>query len=144
MDTPSVKRLATNPLLLTILVLIYENVGKLPNRRAKLYETCTQTLLESWRQEQTERKRSYDDLARERADRDARGSGPGVLAARTLSWRRGAARRVRDQLRAILMQEMKAMSRMTRRKSPDRLLDYANCEAGLLCERGRGATASST
>ena len=48
MDTPSVKRLATNPPLLTILVLICENVGKLPNGRAKLYETCTDTLLPEW------------------------------------------------------------------------------------------------
>ena len=34
MDTPGVQRLATNPLLLTILVLISENVGKLPQNAA--------------------------------------------------------------------------------------------------------------
>jgi len=50
---PSVRRLATNPLLLTILALIHENVGRLPNRRIKLYEICAQTLIESWRQAQT-------------------------------------------------------------------------------------------
>ena len=53
MEVPSVRRLATNPLLLTILALIYQNVGKLPNRRIKLYEICAQTLIESWRQVQT-------------------------------------------------------------------------------------------
>ena len=50
---PSVRRLTTNPLLLTILALIHENVGKLPNRRIRLYEICAQTLVESWRQAQT-------------------------------------------------------------------------------------------
>ncbi|MFZ1397109.1 MAG: SUMF1/EgtB/PvdO family nonheme iron enzyme, partial [Candidatus Promineifilaceae bacterium] len=49
----SVRRLATNPLLLTILALIHETVGKLPNRRIELYEICAQTLIESWRQAQT-------------------------------------------------------------------------------------------
>ncbi len=50
---PSVRRLATNPLLLTILALIHESVGKLPNRRIELYDICAQTLVESWRQAQT-------------------------------------------------------------------------------------------
>jgi formylglycine-generating enzyme required for sulfatase activity len=53
MAAPSVRRLATNPLLLTILALIHENVGKLPNRRIRLYEICAQTLIESWRRAQT-------------------------------------------------------------------------------------------
>jgi hypothetical protein len=53
LESASVRRLATNPLLLTILALIHENVGRLPNRRVRLYETCAQTLIESWRQAQT-------------------------------------------------------------------------------------------
>ena len=51
----SVLLLATNPLLLTILVLIYENVGQLPNRRVKLYHICAQTLISSWRQTQKDK-----------------------------------------------------------------------------------------
>jgi len=35
------------------LALIHENMGKLPNRRIKLYEICAQTLIESWRLAQT-------------------------------------------------------------------------------------------
>lgn len=50
LSTASVRRLATNPLLLTILALINENVGRLPNRRIKLYEIAAQTLIECWRQ----------------------------------------------------------------------------------------------
>ncbi len=55
MGEDSVLLLATNPLLLTILVLIYDNVGQLPNRRVKLYHICAQTLIASWRQAQTDR-----------------------------------------------------------------------------------------
>lgn len=45
---PGVKRLAVNPLLLTILALIYRNGSRLPNRRVELYELATKTLLEDW------------------------------------------------------------------------------------------------
>ncbi|MCO5189468.1 MAG: SUMF1/EgtB/PvdO family nonheme iron enzyme [Anaerolineae bacterium] len=55
MGEDSVQLLATNPLLLTILVLIYENVGQLPNRRVKLYHICAKTLIASWRQAQTDK-----------------------------------------------------------------------------------------
>lgn len=53
MGEDSVQLLATNPLFLTILVLIYENVGRLPNRRVKLYRICAETLIASWRMVQT-------------------------------------------------------------------------------------------
>jgi hypothetical protein len=53
LETTSIRRLAENPLLLTILALIQENVGRLPNQRVRLYEICTQTMIESWRQAQT-------------------------------------------------------------------------------------------
>ncbi len=48
MGSPGVRRLATNPLLLTILALMHDN-GKLPNRRVTLYRMCSETLIESWR-----------------------------------------------------------------------------------------------
>ena len=43
-----VRRLTTNPLLLTILALIHRNGEQLPERRVKLYELAVQTLTESW------------------------------------------------------------------------------------------------
>jgi len=139
MDTPSVKRLAANPLLLTILVLIYENVGKLPNRRAKLYDTCTKTLLESWRQEQTERQsKLLDDLGDEGEQIVTR-----VVAALAYwlheRYPGGAAplAECRDQLRGILTQD-EGYDRQQAAAIAESLLDYASCEAGLLCERGLG------
>jgi hypothetical protein len=52
MGSPGVRRLAANPLLLTILALMHQNVGRLPNRRVALYRMCSETLIESWRQAQ--------------------------------------------------------------------------------------------
>lgn len=47
-NSPGVKRLASNPLMLTILALIHRNGARLPNRRVELYELATKTLLEDW------------------------------------------------------------------------------------------------
>ncbi|MEM8504895.1 MAG: tetratricopeptide repeat protein [Cyanobacteria bacterium P01_D01_bin.1] len=47
-QSEGVKRLTTNPLLLTILALIHRNGEQLPERRVKLYELAVQTLTESW------------------------------------------------------------------------------------------------
>ncbi len=47
-DNPGVKRLAVNPLLLTILAMIHRNGARLPNRRVKLYEMAAESLLEDW------------------------------------------------------------------------------------------------
>jgi formylglycine-generating enzyme required for sulfatase activity len=139
LETPSVKRLAANPLLLTILVLIYENVGKLPNRRAKLYDTCTKTLLESWRQEQTERQsKLLDELGDEGEQIVTR-----VVAALAYwlheRYPGGAAplAECREQLRTILTQDEGYAQRQAEAIA-ESLLDYASCEAGLLCERGLG------
>ncbi|MEK7831703.1 MAG: HEAT repeat domain-containing protein, partial [Acidobacteriota bacterium] len=43
-----VKRLATNPLLLTILALIHHSGARLPSRRVELYELATNSLLSDW------------------------------------------------------------------------------------------------
>jgi formylglycine-generating enzyme required for sulfatase activity/energy-coupling factor transporter ATP-binding protein EcfA2 len=47
---PSVRRLAANPLLLTILALIKYTGVSLPEERVKLYELYLQALIESWNQ----------------------------------------------------------------------------------------------
>ncbi len=44
----SVKRLATNPLLLTIITLIHLQGGRLPNKRVELYDICAETFLQHW------------------------------------------------------------------------------------------------
>jgi NACHT domain/HEAT repeats len=43
-----VRRLAANPLMLTMLALLRRQVGRLPHRRVQLYESYIGTLLENW------------------------------------------------------------------------------------------------
>lgn len=44
----SVRRLAANPLMLTLLALLRRQVGKLPHRRVQLYEAYVSTMLDNW------------------------------------------------------------------------------------------------
>jgi formylglycine-generating enzyme required for sulfatase activity len=48
LDWPSVRRLAANPLLLTIIALIHRSRTQLPHHRIKLYAICFETLVETW------------------------------------------------------------------------------------------------
>ncbi len=43
-----IRRLSSNPLLLTIIALIHRYQAELPRRRFKLYESAVETLLKSW------------------------------------------------------------------------------------------------
>ena len=45
---PGVRRLATNPLLLTLLALIHHQGTRLPHRRVELYRLCVEALAETW------------------------------------------------------------------------------------------------
>lgn len=47
-ENPGVRRLASNPLMLTILALIHRSGSRLPSRRVELYELAVKTLLEDW------------------------------------------------------------------------------------------------
>jgi NACHT domain len=46
--TPRIQSLAANPLLLSLIVLVYEAELDLPDRRAELYKQCVDTLLTEW------------------------------------------------------------------------------------------------
>ncbi len=46
----SVQRIAANPLLATILCIVHRFLAKIPERRATLYERCTDALLYEWDQ----------------------------------------------------------------------------------------------
>jgi hypothetical protein len=47
-ENASVRRLATNPLLLTVIALIHWRGAKLPQHRAKLYNQAAETLVDQW------------------------------------------------------------------------------------------------
>jgi predicted NACHT family NTPase len=43
-----IRRLATNPMLLSIIALVHRSLATLPKERAKLYSECAKILLEQW------------------------------------------------------------------------------------------------
>ncbi len=47
-SNPRIQALAANPLLLSLIVLVYEDQLDLPDRRAELYKECVDTLLTKW------------------------------------------------------------------------------------------------
>jgi formylglycine-generating enzyme required for sulfatase activity len=135
LEWPSVRRLATNPLLLTILALIHENVGRLPNRRIKLYEIAAQTLIESWRQAQTGMPSELlAELGEEAVVRVMaplaywlHQEHPGGTAS-FQEWR--------ERLLKVLAEEGYEVE--ARKEVAERFLHHARYQAGLLAERGLG------
>lgn len=45
----SVRRLAGNPLLITLMAFLHQSLGRLPRERGELYELCIDMLLRTWR-----------------------------------------------------------------------------------------------
>lgn len=60
---PSVLKLATNPLLMTIISMIHYQGKKLPSKRVELYEISTETFLEHWVQLRITDERQLKDKA---------------------------------------------------------------------------------
>ncbi|HEU5229734.1 MAG TPA: HEAT repeat domain-containing protein [Ktedonobacteraceae bacterium] len=59
-NTPHLQTLATNPLLLSLIVRLYERQIELPERRARLYKECVDLLLRDW--DAQRHRRRYHDL----------------------------------------------------------------------------------
>jgi hypothetical protein len=51
-DTPGIRRLAANPLLLTALLLVHRTMGSLPERRVDAYKAVVDALGRTWRAKQ--------------------------------------------------------------------------------------------
>ena len=48
--TGGVRRLAANPLLLTLMAFLHQSLGRLPQERGELYELCIDMLLRTWQE----------------------------------------------------------------------------------------------
>jgi formylglycine-generating enzyme required for sulfatase activity/energy-coupling factor transporter ATP-binding protein EcfA2 len=132
---PSVRRLASNPLLLTILALIKYTGVSLPEQRVELYELYLKTLIESW------------NLAR---SLDQRPVGPGLkysetsqILARLALWLRQenptAGLVGRDQLEAWLARDYREEWGLSRGEARQRAIDFlagVKTYTNLLLERG--------
>ncbi len=57
-SNPRMQSLAANPLLLSLIVMVYEELQDLPEKRAELYKQCTDTLLFKWDTSRDIRRRS--------------------------------------------------------------------------------------
>ncbi len=47
-ENPGLRRLAVNPMLLSIIALVHRSLAQLPRERSKLYAECSKILLEQW------------------------------------------------------------------------------------------------
>jgi formylglycine-generating enzyme required for sulfatase activity/energy-coupling factor transporter ATP-binding protein EcfA2 len=132
---PSVRRLAGNPLLLTIIALIHRQGTRLPQHRIQLYALTFQTLVETWNRARSLEGRplSAEGMSEHEAVQ--------ILAPLAL-WMHetqpsGTARReeVRAQIVALLEEE-EGPERA--QEAADRFLDLVRRQVGLLVERGEG------
>ncbi len=62
----SVRRLAANPLMLTLLALLRRQVGRLPHRRVQLYEAYVSTMLDNWLEARSQGAREKSVVALDR------------------------------------------------------------------------------
>jgi hypothetical protein len=142
----SVRRLAANPLMLTMLALLRRQVGKLPHRRVQLYESYVGALLETWVDARTEgaRERSVEILDRHQAENILiplalwlqQEKPSGTTGGAELQWK----------LQEICLEEagivVETASRPQRREAEEkalRFLQEMRQMSGLLVERGHDA-----
>ncbi|MFN3076676.1 MAG: NACHT domain-containing protein [Alphaproteobacteria bacterium] len=139
-DSQPIRDLATNPLLLTIIVLVHRVDAVLPDQRVLLYEKCVETLLITWYvwkyRETIPKKRGVEDRRNQRRmeaiaqwmHEQAGGSGHGQRAVV-----------VHDDLVNMLakhMQEVEKTERAQAEESAEEFLSFVRDKAGLLVEAG--------
>lgn len=141
----SVRRLAANPLMITMLALLRRQVGRLPHRRVQLYESYVGALLENWvdARSQGAREQSVEILDRHQAEN--------LLIPLALWLQKekpsGTAGRaeVQQKLTEICLEEAGLTGKATRpqtREAEDkalRFLQEMRQMTGLLIERGHDA-----
>jgi len=142
---PGVQRLKTNPLLLTMMTLVHQFEGSLPDDRAKLYEKCLELLLNTWQEQK------YMALGHKNPleERDLRRGDQLKMLADAAFYIQARNREARDKVRGLIEEReltqvlFKARyneKRMTEENALEDVrvfLDYIRDRAGLLVEKGR-------
>ncbi|MGD2085569.1 MAG: NACHT domain-containing protein [Candidatus Aminicenantes bacterium] len=145
-ENPGVKRLKTNPLLLTMMTLVHQFEGTLPDNRARLYEKCIELLLKTWQEQRyldlgiknplEERDLKYDDQLR-------------LLSAAAYHIQENNLGAPDDDTRGLIEEkeltrvlfntwyDKKRMSKGSAKQDIKIFLDYIRDRAGLLVEKGR-------
>jgi HEAT repeat protein/energy-coupling factor transporter ATP-binding protein EcfA2 len=139
-----IKQLASNPLLLTIITLVYRHEAHLPKKRYKLYEKAVETLLINWdTSKELDQHKSleyikYDDMLR--------------LMQQLAYWihtqggvgEEGGTLVDKDELIITLgsfIKEMKRIELYQAREEAERFLDYVRSRSGLMNEQGNNCYA---
>ncbi len=135
---PGVTRLASNPLLLTILALIKRQGVELPKNRIKLYDRYLETLIEAWN-----RASALDKSAsRQSLDYDATLEVLGPLALRLREQNPSAGlvsgRQLQDWLTEHYTGEQWKLPLGPAREKAREFLDGVRSHSNLLLERGEG------
>jgi HEAT repeat protein/energy-coupling factor transporter ATP-binding protein EcfA2 len=139
-----IKQLASNPLLLTIITLVYRHEAHLPKKRYKLYEKAVETLLINWdMSKELDQHKSleyikYDDMLRLMQQlaywihtQGGAGDEGGTLVDK-------------DELISTLgkfIKEMKRIELYQAREEAERFLDYVRSRSGLMNEQGNNCYA---
>lgn len=151
--TPSVGRLASNPLLLTLMAFIHQGLRKLPQDRGELYEKCVEMLLKTWQ----EAKRHEDDPILHAFERlglhahrqkdylahlamyiQEKNQGHQGDDARGLVDRKDAVEVLAARHFEVTGRERLALDKSVAREEMRSFLDYISDRTGLLIDRGGG------
>jgi HEAT repeat protein len=128
----SIRKLASNPLLLTVIALIHLRNVKLPNRRVELYQKAAETLVDNW---MTARRVVPDDWDSEETLHDLL---PAI--AWTLHQQTSGGLIAQDDLHALLVQTMRERNpRLTEDEAHRRAAQFRRNVAefsGIFLERG--------
>jgi predicted NACHT family NTPase len=135
----------TNPLLLTMMTLVHQFEGTLPDDRAKLYEKCLELLLNTWREQK------YIDLGLKNLleERDLRYGDQLRMLADAAYYIQTRDKNVREDTRGLIEErelaqvffktrfDKRCMSEEDAREDVRVFLGYIRDRAGLLIEKGR-------
>lgn len=145
-ENDGVKRLSSNPLLLTMMTLVHQFEGTLPDNRTKLYEKCIELLLKTWQDQKYSAHGTQNPLEERGLKYDAQVR---MLAATAFyihdKYRSGRANGNKEMieensLRKVLLDnrfDSRRMKEDVAREDVRVFLDYIRDRAGLLVERGR-------
>lgn len=148
--TSSVGRLASNPLLLTLMAFIHQGLRRLPKDRGELYEKCIEMLLKTWVHAKRGDEGSAlgleglslnvstqkDYLAHLAFFVQQKGHGGAGEDARGLVFRREALDALSARHQARARRERPAMTELEARDEMARFLEYVCDKTGLLLDRG--------
>src|SRR6266567_7904714 len=124
---PRIRALGANPLLLSLIVLVYEAQLDLPDRRAELYRQCVETLLTKWDASRDIRRRRQFKPEHKRQ------------LLEEIAWHfhlQGQRYFPEHELRAVIADFLPAVG--LPREQNDRILREIAAENGLLKEQARG------